>query len=142
MIPVDVRKQLEAVVEEDLVGATVVGISICVNCAGQLTMNSIKIRRQDGREILIGPDLTYGLDEIILEVRDGDLWRELTIADDYSEELEMRTHGVFVVTLSGRSRKVHEKSRQRHFRSNGGPSGQIPELEDGNARKGGMKKHD
>lgn len=100
-IPKDTQRALERLVEEDLSGAVVTSATINVDEHGRITVEEIIFRRQDRKEISIGlvgmrPDGTPREPAIVIDIYDAPKprrswtiggWREMTIAEDYAEDL-------------------------------------------------------
>ena len=100
-IPEDVQRQLEQFIEEDLSGAVVTSATVHVDEHGRIEVEELILRRQDRKEISIGlggmrPESARKEPAIVADIYDAPRerrswtiggWRELTIAEDYAEDL-------------------------------------------------------
>lgn len=116
MIPDELRRRLARLVEEDLKGATVVSACVMVDGAGEIEIAGLGIETQDGRRLFVGkapigserwerPDVP-----IILETKDGDEWREVSIHADYAGDLEEMLHPD---DLAVREAIEHDRARRQ-----------------------------
>ena len=88
-------REMERIIREDLEHATVSSASVHVGPDGRITLDELVLRLPDGRMVspsLPSAEIGYA-GEMRLEVYDdhpagGHGWREVTIAEDYAEELE------------------------------------------------------
>ena len=87
-IPVTARKELETYLNEDLRGAVVTAASPYVDEDGRIYFDEIALRLKNGREVVLAPEMWSKAPVIALEINPGDGWREMSVAEDYAEELE------------------------------------------------------
>ncbi len=106
-IPEDVQRQLEQLIKEDLSGAVVTSATVNVDEHGRITVEEIIFRRQDRKEVSIGlagmrPGGTLPEPAIMIDIYDSPKarrsraiggWREMTIPEDYAEDLAELTAG-------------------------------------------------
>lgn len=90
-IPADERCTLQAIVEDDLRRADILSASVCVNEDGSIEVEELTLRIYGGREVAISPEMRGRWPVITLEVNTGSGWRDMTVEEDYSEELEELT---------------------------------------------------
>ena len=90
-IPVAARDELEACINKDLRGAIVTTTTPIVDEDGRIYFDEITLRLEDGREVAIVPEMRGMYPWLSLEIRDGQGWRNMTVAEDYAEELEELT---------------------------------------------------
>ena len=94
-IPAAAREELEKIIKEDLEYATVSSASVRVDDVGRIIVEELVLRLPDGRMVSASPfSASPGYaEDMRLDVYDDHLagghgWREVTIAEDYAEELE------------------------------------------------------
>ena len=93
MIPAPVQRALERLVEEDLRGATITSFTANVDADGRITVDEILLRRQDRKEVSIGlvgmrPESDHRKPAIVVDLfTPGVGWQEMTVGEDYREEL-------------------------------------------------------
>ena len=83
-IPVTAREGLETYLNEDLRGAVVTTTTSFVDEDGRIYFDEIVLRLEDGRKVAIVPEMR-GM------IHDGQGWRNMSVAEDYAEELEELT---------------------------------------------------
>ena len=82
------REGLETYLNEDLRGAVVTVTAPIVDEDGRIYFDEIALRLKNGREVVIGAEMRGKWPMLVLEVNTGRGWRNMTVADDYAEELE------------------------------------------------------
>jgi hypothetical protein len=87
-IPEAVREVLETYLNEDLRGAIVTDAVPVVDGDGKIILGEIILRLEDGREVAIVPEMRGMYPWLSLEIHDGQDWRNMSVAEDYAEELE------------------------------------------------------
>ena len=90
-IPVTARKELEIYLNEDLRGAVVTAASPYVDEDGRIYFDEIALRLKNGCEVVIGAEMRGKWPMLVLEVNTGRGWRNMSVAEDYAEELEELT---------------------------------------------------
>ncbi|WP_214020196.1 hypothetical protein [Methanoculleus sp.] len=90
-IPEEARSGLERLIKEDLRGATVSSCAAAVDEDGRIYFDEITLRRQDGREVVVATGTRSGYPVVVLEVNTGSGWRDMTVPEDYRDELEELT---------------------------------------------------
>ena len=90
-IPVTAREVLETYLNEDLRGAIVTDAVPVVDGDGEIILGEITLRLEDGREVAIVPEMRGMCPWLSLEIHDGQDWRNMSVAEDYAEELEELT---------------------------------------------------
>ena len=58
---------------------------------GKIILGEIILRLEDGREVAIVPEMRGMCPMLVLEVNTGRGWRNMSVAEDYAEELEELT---------------------------------------------------
>jgi hypothetical protein len=58
---------------------------------GKIFLDEIALRLEDGREVVIVPEMRGKWPMLSLEIHDGQGWRNMSVAEDYAEELEELT---------------------------------------------------
>ena len=86
-IPEDAREGLETYLNEDLRGAVVTVTAPIVDEDGRIYFEEIALRLEDGREVVIVPVTCDECPWLSLEVNTGRGWRNMSVAEDYAEEL-------------------------------------------------------
>jgi len=91
-IPVTARRKLETCLNKDLRGAIVTTTTthLWMRTAGSTSTRS-PLRLEDGREVAIVPEMRGMCPWLSLEVNTGRGWRNMSVAEDYAEELEELT---------------------------------------------------
>lgn len=87
-IPADECRTLEKIIKSDLEHATILSASVCVDAAGRIEVEEITLRLYGGRVVVLAPEMRNKYPVLALEINPGDGWRDVTVAGDYSEELE------------------------------------------------------
>ena len=90
-IPEAAREELEAYLNEDLRGAIVTDTVPIVDEDGRIYFDEIILRLEDGRKVAIVPEMRGKCPWLSLEIHDGRGWRNMSVAEDYAEELEELT---------------------------------------------------
>jgi hypothetical protein len=90
-IPEAAREVLETCLNEDLLGAVVTTTVPVVDEDGRIYFDEIVLRLEDGREVAIVPEMRGMCPWLSLEIHDGRGWRNMSVAEDYAEELEELT---------------------------------------------------
>ena len=90
-IPVTAQEGLETYLNEDLRGAVVSDSVPVVDDDGKIFLGEIILRLEDGREVAIVPEMRGMYPWLVLEIHDGQDWRNMSVAEDYAEELEELT---------------------------------------------------
>ena len=90
-IPEAAREELETYLNEDLRGAVVTVTAPIVDEDGRIYFDEIALRLKNGREVVIVPEMRDKWPMLVLEINPGDGWRDMTVEEDYSEELEELT---------------------------------------------------
>ncbi len=90
-VPVTAREGLETYLNEDIRGAIVTTTTPFVDEDGRIYFDEIVLRLEDGREVAIVPEMRGMYPWLSLEIHDGQGWRNMSVADDYAEELEELT---------------------------------------------------
>ncbi len=90
-IPVTAREVLETYLNEDLRGAVVTITTPIVDEDGRIYFDEIALRLEDGREVAIVPEMRGMCPWLSLEVNTGRGWRNMSVAEDYAEELDELT---------------------------------------------------
>ncbi len=86
-IPADECRTLEKIIKSDLEHATILSASVCVDAAGRIEVEEITLRLYGGRVVVIAPETRGKYPTIVLEINPGTGWRDVTVADDYGEEV-------------------------------------------------------
>ena len=76
---------------EDLRGAVVTDSVPVVDDDGKIFLDEIILRLEDGRKVAIVPEMRGMCPWLVLEIHDGQGWRNMSVAEDYAEELEELT---------------------------------------------------
>ena len=87
----DAREVLETYLNEDLLGAIVTTTTPIVDEDGRIYFDEIILRLEDGRKVAIVPEMRGKWPMLALEVNTGRGWRNMSVAEDYAEELEELT---------------------------------------------------
>ena len=87
-IPVAAREELETCLNKDLRGAVVSDTVPVVDDDGKIFLAEIILRLEDGRKVAIVPEMRGMCPWLSLEIHDGRGWRNMSVAEDYAEELE------------------------------------------------------
>ena len=87
-IPEAARSGLEKFLKEDLAGAVVTTTSPYVDEDGRIYFDEIALRLENGREVVIEAEMRGKWPMLVLEVNAGRGWRNMSVAEDYAEELE------------------------------------------------------
>ena len=89
-IPEAAREELETYLNEDLRGAVVTVSAPIVDEDGRIYFDEIVLRLEDGREVAIVPEMRgmYPWLSLEIQIHDGQGWRNMSVAEDYAEELE------------------------------------------------------
>ena len=87
-IPEAAREELETYLNEDLRGAVVTVTAPIVDEDGRIYFDEIALRLEDGREVAIVPEMWGKCPMLTLMVNTEHDWREMSVAEDYAEELE------------------------------------------------------
>jgi hypothetical protein len=87
----DACRRLERIIRDDLEHATVSSAMVLVEEDGRIYFDEIILRLEDGREVAIVPEMRGMCPWLSLEIRDGQGWRNMSVAEDYAEELEELT---------------------------------------------------
>lgn len=87
-IPADECRTLEKIIKSDLEHATILSASVCVDATGRIEVEEITLRLYGGRVVVLAPEMRNKYPMIALEINTGHGWRDVTVAGDYSEELE------------------------------------------------------
>jgi hypothetical protein len=90
-IPEAAREELETYLNEDLRGAVVTVTAPIVDKDGRIYFDEIALRLKNGREVAIVPEMRGMYPWLSLEIHDGQDWRNMSVAEDYAEELEELT---------------------------------------------------
>ncbi len=90
-IPVAAREELETCLNKDLLGAVVTESLPVIGDDGKIYLGEIILRLEDGRTIAIVPQIRGMCPWLSLEIHDGQDWRNMSVAEDYAEELEELT---------------------------------------------------
>lgn len=90
-IPEAAREELETCLNNDLRGAIVTTTTPFVDEDGRIYFDEIVLRLEDGREVAIVPEMRGMCPWLSLEIHDGQDWRNMSVAEDYAEELEELT---------------------------------------------------
>ena len=90
-IPEAARSGLEKFLKEDLAGAVVTTTSPYVDEDGRIYFDEIALRLENGREVVIEAEMRGKWPMLVLEVNAGRGWRNMSVAEDYAEELEELT---------------------------------------------------
>jgi hypothetical protein len=90
-IPVTAREELETCLNNDLRGAIVTTTTPFVDEDGRIYFDEITLRLEDGREVAIVPEMRGMCPWLSLEIHDGQGWRNMSVAEDYAEELDELT---------------------------------------------------
>ena len=90
-IPEAAREELETYLNEDLRGAVVTVTAPIVDEDGRIYFDEIALRLKNGREVVIEAEMWGKWPMLVLEINPGDGWRDMTVEEDYSEELEELT---------------------------------------------------
>ena len=90
-IPEADREELETCLNKDLRGAIVTDAVPVVDGDGKIILGEITLRLEDGREVAIVPEMRGMCPWLSLEIHDGRGWRNMSVAEDYAEELEELT---------------------------------------------------
>ena len=87
-IPEAAREELETYLNEDLRGAAVTDTVPIVDEDGRIYFDEIILRLEDGRKVAIVPEMRGMYPWLSLKIHDGQGWRNMSVAEDYAEELE------------------------------------------------------
>ena len=90
-IPEAAREELETYLNEDLRGAVVTVTAPIVDEGGRIYFDEIILRLEDGRKVAIVPEMRDKWPMLSLEIHDGRSWRNMSVAEDYAEELDELT---------------------------------------------------
>ena len=90
-IPEAAREELETYLNEDLRGAVVTVTAPIVDEDGRIYFDEIALRLKNGREVVIEAEMRGKWPMLVLEIHDGQDWRNMSVAEDYAEELEELT---------------------------------------------------
>ena len=90
-IPVTAREELETCLNKDLRGAAVTDTVPIVDEDGKIFLAEIILRLEDGRKVAIVPEMRGMCPWLSLEIHDGQDWRNMSVAEDYAEELKELT---------------------------------------------------
>jgi len=90
-IPEAAREELETYLNEDLRGAVVTVTAPIVDEDGRIYFDEIILRLEDGRKVAIVPEMRGKWPMLVLEVNTGRGWRNMSVAEDYAEELDELT---------------------------------------------------
>ena len=90
-IPEAAREGLETYLNEDLRGAAVTDTVPIVDEDGRIYFDEIILRLEDGRKVAIVPEMRGMYLWLNLKIHDGQGWRNMSVAEDYAEELEELT---------------------------------------------------
>jgi hypothetical protein len=90
-IPEAAREELETYLNEDLRGAVVSDTVPVIDDDGKIFFSEIILRLEDGREVAIVPEMRGMCPWLSLEVNTGRGWRNMSVAEDYAEELDELT---------------------------------------------------
>jgi hypothetical protein len=90
-IPADECRTLEAIIKDDLQRAEILSVSVYVDEDGSIEVEELALRIYGGREVVLAPEMRSKAPVIALEINPGDGWRDMTVEEDYSEELEELT---------------------------------------------------
>jgi hypothetical protein len=90
-IPVAAREELETCLNKDLRGAIVTDAVPVVDGDGKIILGEITLRLEDGREVAIVPQIQGMCPWLRLDIHDGEDWRNMSVVEDYAEELEELT---------------------------------------------------
>ena len=90
-IPEAAREELETYLNEDLRGAVVTVTAPIVDKDGRIYFDEIALRLKNGCEVVIGAEMRGKWPMLVLEVNTGRGWRNMSVAEDYAEELEELT---------------------------------------------------
>ena len=87
-IPVTAREELEIYLNKDLRGAVVSDTVPVVDEDGRIYFDEIALRLENGCEVVIGAEMRGKWPMLVLEVNTGRGWWNMSVAEDYAEELE------------------------------------------------------
>ena len=87
----DACRRLERIIRDYLEHATVSSAMALVEEDGRIYFDEIIIRLEDGREVAIVPEMRGMCPWLSLEINTGRGWRNMSVAEDYAEELEELT---------------------------------------------------
>ena len=90
-IPVTAQEGLETYLNEDLRGAVVSDSVPVVDEDGKIFLDEIALRLKNGREVAIVPEMRGKWPMLVLMIHDGRGWRNMSVAEDYAEELDELT---------------------------------------------------
>ena len=90
-IPADECRTLEAIIKDDLQRSEILSVSVYVDEDGSIEVEELALRIYGGREVVLAPEMRSKAPVIALEINPGDGWRDMTVEEDYSEELEELT---------------------------------------------------
>jgi hypothetical protein len=90
-IPDAAREELETYLNEDLRGAVVTVSAPIVDEDGRIYFDEIALRLENGREVVIEAEMRGKWPMLVLEVNTGRGWRNMSVAEDYADELEELT---------------------------------------------------
>lgn len=90
-IPEAAREELEAIIKDDLQRAEILSVSVYVDEDGSIEVEELALRIYGGREVVIVPEMRGMCPWLSLEVNTGRGWRNMSVAEDYTEELEELT---------------------------------------------------
>ena len=90
-IPEAAQEELETYLNEDLRGAVVTVTAPIVDEDGRIYFDEIVLRLEDGRKVAIVPEMWGKWPMLVLMSHDGRGWRNMSVAEDYVEELEELT---------------------------------------------------
>ena len=86
-IPEAAREKLETYLNEDLRGAVVTVTAPIVDEDGRIYFDEIALRLENGREVVIEAEMRGKWPMLVLEVNAGRGWRNMSVAEDYADEL-------------------------------------------------------
>ena len=87
----DACRRLERIIRDDLEHATVSSAMVLVEEDGRIYFDEIALRLENGREVVIEAEMRGKWPMLVLEIHDGQDWRNMSVAEDYAEELEELT---------------------------------------------------
>ncbi|WP_461369350.1 hypothetical protein [Candidatus Darwinibacter acetoxidans] len=90
-IPADECRTLEAIIKDDLQRAEILSVSVYVDEDGSIEVEELALRIYGGRKVAIVPEMRGKCPWLSLEIHDGRGWRNMSVAEDYAEELEELT---------------------------------------------------
>ena len=87
-IPETAQVELETYLNEDLRGAVVTVSAPIVDEGGRIYFDEIALRLENGRVVVIRAEMWGKCPMLTLMVNTEHDWREMSVAEDYAEELE------------------------------------------------------